>query len=74
MAHQVKNPTSIHEVAVQSLDSLSGLRIRHCGELWYSLETSNNNNKKSTRTKEREEEEKGREEGRKEKRRKKKRK
>ena len=71
MAHQVKNPTSIHEVAVQSLDSLSGLRIQHCRKLWYSLGTYNNN-KKSTRTKEREEEEKGREEGRKEKRRKRK--
>ena len=30
VAQQVKNPTSIPEDMVQSLASLSGLRIRHC--------------------------------------------
>ena len=30
VAHQVKNPTSIHEDLVQSLALLSALRIWHC--------------------------------------------
>ena len=38
VASAVKNLTSIHEVAglqIQSLASLSGLRILYCHELWY---------------------------------------
>ena len=35
----VKNPTSIHEDSVQSLASLSGLRIRCCRELWCRSQT-----------------------------------
>ena len=34
MAQQLVNPTRNHEVA-GSIPSLSGLRIRHCCELWY---------------------------------------
>ena len=33
------NPTRNHEVAVRSLNSLSGLRIRHCSELWCRSQT-----------------------------------
>ena len=33
------NLSSIHEMQVQSLASLSGLRIRHCYKLWYRLQT-----------------------------------
>ena len=39
VAEWVKNLTSIHEDAVPSLALLSGLRIRHCRELWYRLQT-----------------------------------
>ena len=35
MAQRVKNLTSIHEIWVQSLASLSGLRIWCCHEVWY---------------------------------------
>ena len=34
----VTNLTSILEVAFRSLASLSGLRIRHCCELWCRLQ------------------------------------
>ena len=33
------NPTRNHEVVVQSLDSLSELRIQHCHKLWCRSET-----------------------------------
>ena len=33
------DPTSMHEHAILSLASLSGLRIRHCGELWCKSQT-----------------------------------
>ena len=33
------NLTSNHEVVVQSLALLSGLRIQHCYELWYRSQT-----------------------------------
>ena len=33
------NPTRNHEVAVRSLASLSGLRIRHCHALWCRSQT-----------------------------------
>ena len=35
MAQWLTNPTRNHEVVVQSLALLSGLRIRHRHELWY---------------------------------------
>ena len=37
MAQQLKNPTRIHENGVQSLASLSGLRIWHCHEVSCSV-------------------------------------
>ena len=39
MAQQVANPPSIHEDVVQSLASLSRLRICPCHELWCRLQT-----------------------------------
>ena len=33
------NPTRNHEVVVQSLALLSGLRIQRCHELWFRLQT-----------------------------------
>ena len=39
MAQWLTNPTRNHEVAVRSLALLSGLRIRHCHELWCRSQT-----------------------------------
>ena len=38
VAQWLTNPTKNHEVAVQSLALLSGLRIRRCRELWRGLQ------------------------------------
>ena len=39
MAQWLANLTRNHEVAVRALALLSGLRIRHCRELWFRLQT-----------------------------------
>ena len=39
MAQWLMNPTRNHEVAVQSLPLLSGLRIQCCRELWCMSQT-----------------------------------
>jgi len=39
VAQWLTNPTSIHEDSGLILALLSGLRIWHCHELWYSLQT-----------------------------------
>ena len=36
---QLTNPTSIHEDAGSIPDVTSGLKIQHCGELWYRSQT-----------------------------------
>ena len=38
LSGNLTNPNSIREVAVGSLASLSGLRIRRCCELWHRLQ------------------------------------
>ena len=39
MVQWLMDLTSIHEDMGSSLASLSGLRIWHCRELWYKLQT-----------------------------------
>ena len=39
VAQRLMNPTSIPRICVPSLASLSGLRIRHCHELWCRSQT-----------------------------------
>ena len=39
VAQWLTNLTRNHEIVVQSLASLSGLRIRRCHELWCRLQT-----------------------------------